>query len=303
MSERISRREFLKKAAIRGLAAYTAPMLLKTGMAEETYPDLVLVEGENPAQIVRKAVEAIGGMKRFVRRGDIVAVKPNIAWNRRPEQAATTNPDVVAEVVKMCLEAGAKQVKVFDLPCESPRMTYRRSGIEKAAKKAGAKVIYPDKRKIKEVAIPEGENIKSWPMFTEALEADVLINIPIAKHHTAARLTMAIKNLMGVLGGERGALHPHLHQNLADLSTRIKPHLDILDAYRIMIAHGPTGGRPQDVKLAKKVIVGTDIVAVDSLGATLFGLKGEDIGYIRNAHRMGVGEINLDKLKIERLKI
>jgi len=303
MPKRVSRREFIKKAAIGGLAAYAAPALIKIGAAEETYPDLVLVEGDDPAQIVRKAVEAIGGMGRFVKKGDVVAVKPNIAWNRRPEQAATTNPDVVAEVVRMCLEAGAKQVKVFDIPCESPRMTYRRSGIEKAAKKAGAKVIYPDERKIKEVAIPEGENIKSWPMFTEALEADVLINVPIAKHHTAARLTMAIKNLMGILGGERGALHPNLHQNLADLATRIKPNLDILDAYRILIAHGPTGGSLQDVRLTKKVIVGTDIVAVDSLGSTLFGLKGEDIGYIRNAHRMGVGEISLDKLKIRKIKI
>jgi uncharacterized protein (DUF362 family) len=303
MSRKFSRREFLKNAAIGGLAAYTAPMFVRMGLAQEAYPDLVLVEGESPREIVRKAIEAIGGMKRFVKRGDIVVVKPNIAWNRRPEQGATTNPEIVAEVVKMCLEAGAKQVKVFDNPIQPSRITYRRSGIERAVKKIGAKVVYPDRRKLKDVAIPEGENIKSWPMFTEALEADVIINVPIAKHHSAARLTMAIKNLMGVLGGERAALHPNLHQNLADIATRIKPNLSILDAYRIMIANGPTGGRPQDLKLTKKVIVGTDMVSVDSLGATLFGLKGEEIGYIKNAHRMGLGEINLDKLNIKSLKV
>ncbi|RKX99753.1 cytoplasmic protein [Candidatus Poribacteria bacterium] len=299
--DKLSRREFLRRAALGGLALYASPVLGKA--FAEGVPDLAVAEGDDPKQLVRKAVEALGGMKRFVKRGDVVFVKPNIAWNRKPELAATTNPEVVEEIVRMCLEAGAKEVRVFDITIQPARLTYRRSGIMKAVKRAGGKMIYVDERKIKEVAIPEGESVKSWPMYTEALEADVLINVPIAKHHSAARLTMAIKNLMGVLGGERGALHRNLHQNLADIATRIRPHLNILDAYRILVNHGPTGGRPEDVKLARKVIAGVDIVAVDSLGATLFGLKGEELGYVRNAHRMGLGEMDLGKLRVKTVKV
>jgi len=145
--------------------------------------------------------------------------------------------------------------------------------------------------------------LNSWKVYKEALDADVLINVPIAKHHSTSRLTMAMKNLMGVLGGNRGALHTQLGQKLADINTVIKPNLIILDAYRILTNHGPNGGTPDDVKLTKQVIVSTDPVAVDSYGATLFGLTGQDLDYVRIGHEMGLGEMDLSKVEMKTIEV
>lgn len=265
--------------------------------------------GDDPAKLVRTAVDAVGGMKRFVSAGDMVVVKPNIGWNRTPEQAANTNPFVVEEVVRMCVEAGAKKVKVFDSPCNPATRTYRMSGIEEAAKRAGAEVLYMDERKFKDVPIPDGVDLRSWNMYTEAFETDVLINVPILKHHSMARVTMGMKNLMGLLGGNRSAIHPGFDQKLADVNTVLVPHLTIIDAYRVLKAHGPNSGTPEDVALARHVVVGTDPVAVDSYGAELFGrvtgqdLKGSDIGHIRIGHEMGLGEIDLAKVEVNEIDL
>jgi len=251
-------------------------------------------------QLVSEAVADAGGMEKFVTRNSIVVVKPNIGWNRTKIQAANTNPYVVEAVVELCLNAGAKEVKVFDNPCNLARMTYENSGIKVAVERVGGHIYEMDDRKFKNVEIPEGEILKSWPMYTEALETDVLINVPIAKHHSMARLTMAMKNLMGLIAGNRGEIHTEFDQKLADLNTVIKPNLIIMDAYRILTARGPDGGDPEkDVKLTKQIIVGTDPVAVDSYGATLFGLTGEELGYVKIGHEMRLGEMDTSKVIVK----
>lgn len=311
MSEhKFNRRDFIKNAVAAGIAfasfplmGYSAPKTPSAQAAEKDIGLAIAKGSDDPKRLVKAAIDAVGGMEQFVSKGDIVVVKPNIGWSRTPEQAANTNPYVVEKIVELCLNAGAKKVKVFDRTCNRAKTTYRRSGIEAAVKRAGGDIKYVDERKFKNVKIPEGRRLKSWKMYIEALNADVLINVPIAKHHSTSRLTMAMKNLMGVLGGNRGDLHNQLGQNLADINTVIKPNLTILDAYRILTAHGPNSGTPDDVKLTKQVIVGTDPVAVDSYGATLFGLTGQDLDFVRIGHEMGLGEMDLNKVALKTIEV
>lgn len=298
------RREFIKSAAIAAVGL-TMPQgidtLLNTVGASEKV-DLVVAHGSSPSKITKAAIDAMGGMKRFISRGDVVIIKPNIAWDRTPEYAANTNPSVVAEVAKMCYEAGAKKVKIFDRTVNDPRRCYVQSGIADAAKAVGAEVSYVDERKFKEMDI-KGEAMKSWPLYADIFEADKVINIPIAKHHSLARLTMAIKNWMGVMGGSRRQIHQRLDESLADIAMFIKPTLTILDAVRILTANGPQGGSLDDVKRLDTVVVGVDQVAVDSFGATLFGMKGSDLGYISIADKRGIGTMDITKLKIKKIDI
>jgi uncharacterized protein (DUF362 family) len=204
--------------------------------------------------------------------------------------------------VKLCFEAGAKKVKVFDRPVNDPRRCYVQSGIAPAASALGAEVNYVDERKFREMKI-NGEALKSWPLYTEVFEADKVINIPIAKHHSLASLTMSMKNWMGVMGGRRNSIHQKLDESLTDLSRTIKPAFTILDAVRILTANGPQGGDLKDVKKTDTVIAGIDQVAVDSFGATLFGMKGSDLGYVITGDRMGLGTMDLAKLKIRKITI
>lgn len=300
----MKRRQFIKSAAI-AMVGLSVPSILDAVFSSSNAPDrvdLVIARGPSASKITRAAIDAIGGIKRFISRGDIVVLKPNMAWDRRPEQAANTNPDVVAEVVRMCYEAGARKVKVFDRTVNDPRRCYVQSGIADAAKAAGAEVIYVDDRKFKEMDI-KGEAIKSWPLYTELFEADKIINIPIAKHHGLAKLTMSMKNWMGVMGGSRRHIHQRLDESLVDLSMFIKPTLTILDAIRVLTANGPQGGSLDDVRRLDTVIVGTDQVAIDSLGATLFGMKGSDLGYVRIADKRGLGTMDISKLRIKRVSL
>jgi len=300
----MNRRDFLKNSAatIGGLAAMEAlsPMLLA---ASESRPDLAVVHGDSAERVVRAAVEALGGIRRFISKGDVVVVKPNIGWDRKPEQAANTNPEVVATLVKLCFEAGAGKVKVFDRPCNDPQRCYVQSGIEAAAKAAGAEVIHPDDRKFLEVKIPKGVAIQSWPIFSDVMDADKLINVPIAKHHSLGKLTMSLKNWMGVMGDNRGRIHQRLDETLVDLATIIKPCLVVLDAVRVLTANGPQGGNLADVKRLDTVIAGTDQVAIDAYGATLFGLSGADLGYVREGARRGLGVMDLEKLSIKKIEV
>jgi len=300
----MNRRKFVKSAAIT-IAGLSVPNFIDSlvsdlGASERI--DLAVARGASPAKITRAAVDAMGGMKKFVSRGDIVVVKPNMAWDRTPEQAGNTNPEVVAEVVKMCFEAGAKKVKVFDRTVNDPRRCYVQSGISDAVKALGADISYVDERKFKEMNV-KGEAMKTWPLYTELFEADKVINIPIAKHHSLATLTMSMKNWMGVMGGSRRQIHQRLDESLVDLSGFIKPTLTILDAVRILTANGPQGGNLADVKKLDTVIAGVDQVAVDSLGATLFGMKGSDLGYVKMADKRGLGTMDIAKLKIKKVNI
>lgn len=301
MKNRLKRRDFLRIMGGLGVGSLFSPYMSLLAESSENLPDMVVSEGKDPFKITVKAVEALGGMRRFIQRGDVVVVKPNIGWDRTPEEAANTNPEVVRAVAKMCFDAGAKRVKIFDNTCNDPRRCYVRSGIMDVAKDVGADISYIDHRKFVEKKI-NGEFLKEWPLYRDILETDKIINVPIAKDHSLARLTMAMKNWMGVIGGNRGWLHTDMDTSIADLAMAIKPTLTILDAYRILVDNGPSGGDLEDVRKKETVVAGIDQVSIDSYGATLFGLKGEDLGYIRYAAERGIGEMDLEKIKMKRVK-
>lgn len=299
----MDRREFLKAAGVAGLClAVPHPLGSIDAAAADPAADLIIARGDSPALTVAAAIDALGGIKRFVSRGDIVVVKPNIGFDRTPEMAATTNPEVVGTVVKLCFEAGAKKVRVFDRPVSDPRRSYVQSGIAGAAGALGADVHYMDERKFKDFSI-KGEVLKEWPLYAELFEADKVINLPIAKHHSRAKLTMAIKNWMGIMGGSRSLIHQRLEESIIDLSLVVKPTLTILDAVRILTANGPSGGSRADVKRLDTIVAGIDQVAVDAYGATLFGMKGSDLDYVRIAADRGLGTMDLSKLRIKKVAV
>ncbi len=267
-----------------------------------SFPDLAVARSGEPEEMVRAAVKALGGMERFVKAGDVVVVKPNICVAYHSyEYAATTNPWVVGAVVKMALEAGAKRVKVMDFPFGgTAEQAYQISGIQEEVRKAGGKMIVMSGIKFVETDIPVGKDLKTARIFDDALRADVLINVPIAKNHELARLTLGMKNLMGVIYN-RPAMHANLGQRLADLSTRVKSHLVIVDAVRMLMAHGPTGGNLADVRKADTIIASPNIVSADSYAATLFGIQPEKLTYVKKGEVMGLGTSNLNELKIEEI--
>ena len=300
----INRRHFLKTAMITG-AGLSLPVVLNPfggNLQAIEKTDLVVARGPSPEKITRAAVDGLGGIRRFISRGDVVVVKPNIGWDRTPEFAATTNPEVVSTIVRLCYEAGAKKVKVFDHTVSDPRRCYKQSGIADAAGAAGAAVSYVDDRKFREVKLG-GHALKSWPIYTEVIEADKVINMPIAKTHGLSTLTLGMKNWMGVMGGWRGRIHQRIDGSLVDVAMLIKPALIILDAVRILTANGPQGGDLSDVKRLNTVVAGTDQVAVDAFGATLFGLKGSDIGHVVAGHRAGLGTMDISRLKIKKISL
>ena len=262
------------------------------------YPDIVVVKGENPGNNVIKAIEKIGGMERFVKNGSKVVIKPNLLTAAAPEYAVTTNPLVVGAVVKLCIDAGASEVVVLDRSMGSISSVFEISGIEKATNEAGGKIKILTDRNFENTLIPEGKALKQWPLVKDIFEADVFINVPIAKHHSMAGLTMSMKNLMGIMGGLRALMHINFNQKIVDLNTLVKPHLVVLDAYRILLRNGPTGGNLSDVEEAKTVVVGTNQISVDAFGTTLFEKKPTDLEYLRIANSQGLGEIELNKLNI-----
>ncbi len=300
----MDRRDFLKTALITS-AALAIPgnsdiLIEVLEAAEKT--DLVVAHGLSPAAITKAAINALGGIKAFISRGDVVVVKPNIGWDRLPAYAATTNPEVVSTVISLCYGAGAKRVKVFDNSVADPRRCYKQSGISAAATAAGGIVSYVDERKFRDMKLP-GVALKSWPLYSEAIEADKFINIPIAKTHGLSSLTLGMKNLMGIMGGSRGRIHQRINESLVDLAMTVKPTLVVLDAVRILTAHGPQGGDLADVKQLNTVVAGRDQVAVDAFGATLFGLQGVDLGYVKAGSKAGLGTMNLSKLKIRKINV
>jgi uncharacterized protein (DUF362 family) len=269
-----------------------------TSTTAPAFPDLAVFRGDDPEKNVRAAVEALGGMGRFVRKGARVVVKPNVLTGAAPEYAVTTNPDVLRAVVKMCFEAGAAAVTVLDRPTSSARTAFEVSGLAKAAADGGGTVKYLADRNFENVAIPKGRVLTAWPMVTDIFDADVFINVPIAKTHGLAGLTMSMKNLMGILGGTRGTIHLDFDQKIVDVNTLVRPHLVVLDAYRILTRNGPTGGNLSDVKTTKTVVVGTNQASVDAYGTTLFGRKPADLGYLVNAQQQGLGQTELGRLRI-----
>jgi len=301
----MNRREFVKDMTLAGLLLNVAPKLFSggtaAGAAPAAGPDLAFIMGDSPAAIVKKALETLGGIGKFVSRGDVVMIKPNIGWDRTPELAACTNPEVVKTLVELALGAGAKKVVVMDNTTNQAQRCYVRSGIQAAAKAAGADVPFVNPRRVKKMAI-KGEWLKDWDIIQDFVEADKLINVPIAKHHSLAKLTMAHKNWMGMMGGDRGKIHQQIDHALVDLSLVIKPCLTVLDAVRILTAHGPKGGNAADVKKLDTVIAGVNQVSIDAYGATLFGRTGADLGYVVNGAQRGLGVMDLGKLSIRKLE-
>ncbi|MCX8159550.1 MAG: DUF362 domain-containing protein [Candidatus Saccharicenans sp.] len=291
----MERRDFLKNLLVGSLTLKLAPGLL----AAPAGPDLAVVEGESPAAITREAIKVLGGMSRFISRGDKVLIKPNIGWDRTPEMAACTNPEVVAALVAMSLEAGAREVIVMDHTINQPKRCYARSGIQEAARAAGARVLFTDEQRLKKMSL-KGEWLKEWEVFQDFVEADKLINVPIAKVHSLSRVTLGLKNWLGAVGGNRNQLHQKIDQAVVDLGAFFKPTLTVLDAYRVLFRNGPQGGRVSDTRLQKTVVAGLDPVAVDAYGATFFEIKPQELPFLKLAQGRGLGKLELEKLRIEK---
>ena len=278
-------------------AAVESPTSLPAGT-----PDVVVARGSDPETIVRRALAVFGGIGKFVPKSASVIVKPNICVAYHTyEYAATTNPWVVAALVKCCLEAGASRVQVMDFPFGgTAEEAYARSGIAEQVQAAGGEMVYMSGFKYVFTDIPQGVDLKKTTIFGDVMKADVLIDVPIAKHHGSTRLTLGMKNLMGLIQ-DRSSIHANLGQRIADLTSLFRPTLTVVDAVRILMANGPTGGDLGDVKQLDTVIVSPDIVAADSYATTLFGLRPEDIEYIPAAAAMGLGRNDLQGLKIEEI--
>jgi uncharacterized protein (DUF362 family) len=305
MVDHLNRREFLACSA----AGVGTLSLASTGLASLLQPQaqMAIVRWTGPvpaslseeqkvaAKLTEQVLEALGGIRRFVKQGDVVWIKPNIAWDRTREQAANTNPDVVATLVRLCLDAGAKRVKVGDNPCDLAQKTYGTSGIAEAAKKAGAEIVYLDRERFREVQI-KGERLKTIPIYPEIMEADLVINVPIAKHHRLATATLCMKNYMGVVE-KRQLFHQDIPTFLADITRFMKPRLCILDCTRILLANGPKGGRLEDVEAKWTLAAGTDIVALDAFGAEMLRRKPAEIGSIKKGVEVGLGTMDYRSLK------
>ena len=254
--------------------------------------------------MVRRAIAALGGMERFVPRDANVIIKPNICVAYHTyEYAATTNPWVVGALVKLCLEAGARSVRVMDNPFGgTAEEAYEVSGIAEQVQAAGGAMAIMSRMKFTPTEIPAAVTLKQTAIYDDILKADVVIDVPIAKDHSLARLTLGMKNLMGTIK-DRGAIHGALGQNLADLAGYIRPKLTVVDAVRMLMANGPTGGSLDDVKQMNTIVASPDIVAADSYAATLFGLQPEDLAYITAGTAMGLGRSDLKNLRIEEIDV
>lgn len=299
-ADRIGRRHFCVAACRWGLAGAAALLADRLAAASVSQPALTAVKGATVAA-TRRAVELLGGMGRFVRPGQRVVVKPNIGWDRTPEQAANTSPEVVETVVRLCVEAGAARVSVFDRTCNDPRLCYRRSGIQEAVERIGdgrVEIFIPDERKYVGVPIPGGVALPSWPLYEVAVSADVFINVPVAKHHGLTGVTMGLKNVMGIAGGNRGQLHTGFDDKIVDLNLARPSHLTVLDCTRILVAHGPQGGRVEDVRAPRVVVAGADPVAVDAYAVRFFDLEPGKVGHIRRAAERGLGVADLSNVVV-----
>ncbi len=273
-------------------AAGTAALMLpwRVWADEVGHASLVLVRGGSREEALAAALEALGGISQFAPMGKSIVIKPNIGWDRMPAQGANTDPDLVAAAVNTFKKAGGK-VAVFDNTCNTAQRCYRRSGIEEAAKNAGAKVSFMHEKRYDTVDLPGGVELQKWPIYRDYLNADLRINMPVLKHHTLAGITMGLKNLMGVMGGERATIHKGFDQKLIDITAHILPELTILDARRVLRRNGPQGGNPDDVEVMNCLIAGFDPVAVDAEGARLFGSDPLSLGYLLEAEQRGLGSI------------
>ncbi len=305
----MDRRKFLKQVSLWSAGALVAPPVFNINpnlfASVNAAPELFVAKGLDYPGMVRQIVTSLGGIEAFVKKGRSVVIKPNIGWDRNIAQGANTHPEIVAELAKLCLDAGAANVSVFDRTCNEERRCYTNSGIKDALKQIGdrrLKLTYIDRRKFVPVKIRKGSVLKEWPFYKDALNADTYINVPVAKHHGLSGLTIGLKNIMGVIGGRRGQIHRNIDSKLADLNTVIRPSLTIVDATRIIIRNGPKGGDMDDVKKLDTIIGAIDPVAADAYATTLFGMEPDQLGSTVEAHKMGLGQMDLGKCNIQHLK-
>lgn len=304
------RRDFFKTSLGAGVAAGAALSLggyekLWASSPAGTKYDMVAVMGGNPDAMFDLGIQELGGMGTFVQKGQKVLIKPNIGWDVIPELAANTNPLLVKRIIEHCFKAGAKEVYVFDHTIDNWANTYKNSGIEKAAKSAGAKVVPANSENYyQSIEIPGGVKLKSAKVHEILLDTDVFINVPILKDHNSTRMTACLKNNMGLVW-DRGFWHSNnLHQCIADYALfEKKPALNIIDCYNVMVKHGPQGVSKEDLVLMKSQIITTDWVAGDTAAAKMLGVDPQKIDYIPIAHKMGLGNMNIDSLSIKRIKM
>lgn len=259
--------------------------------ADPALPRVVLAKNEDYAAALRATLDPIGGIKRFVQPGERVTIKPNVGWDRTPEQGANTNPILVGEMVRLCREAGALEVIVSDISCNYAPRCFLRSGIREAAEKAGAKVLLAQDEDFIQIDL-KGEMLTVWPVLRYFVETDRFINMPIVKTHSLSRCTVGMKNLYGLLGGSRSQLHQQIDQSIVDLNRFCRPTLTVVDATRVMVRGGPTGGSLDDVVIENAVMCATDPVAADARGAEFLGLTPSQVSHIVLANKSGLGEID-----------
>ncbi|MCL1973634.1 MAG: DUF362 domain-containing protein [Bacteroidetes bacterium] len=308
----MKRRNFIKTAvagAVVGSIQLQHTKLFAKDKEQDKPNDLVAVMGGTPVKMYERAIESLGGMGKYVKKGQKVVVKPNIGWDRTPEEGANTNPDLVAAIVRDCLKAGALEVTVFDNTCDEWQACYKNSGIEAAAKAAGAKVAFAhEERYYKEVLLPNGKRMKTAKIHESIVDCDVWLNVPILKNHGGAKMTNAMKNYMGIVWDREYMHRNDLQQCIADVATYDKPPaLNIVDAYRVMTQNGPKGKSIEDVQMGYALFISPDIVAVDTASVNFFNqfrpMTINDASHIVKGEELHVGTTKLENLKIERIRM
>ena len=302
----ITRRESIKKLLrVSGCLTFSGTAAFASNSAESGRPATAnngfMVEGVGETsdydvkELTRKTFEAAGGISKFISKGDVVVVKPNISWARRPEMAASTNPTVMEAVIELCQEAGARKVRIADNTIHDVRRCFALTGAGMVAKKTGAELIYPRSSLMRRMKL-QGNRLDIWPVFVPLVEADKVINLPVAKHHSLSVLTLGMKNWIGAVGGRRNKLHQDIHMTIVDLAQFFNPTVTLIDGIRIMTRNGPSGGSTSDVVQKNTLILSNDPVAADARAARLFDRKPEQIGFIKLGQKWGLGTYDFQKL-------
>ena len=311
----MTRKDFLRTVALAGFATTFSAVdpiavLAQEGTnADGKKVDLVALLGGEPAPMFEKGIAALGGIERFVKKGDRVTIKPNIGWDKAPELAGNTNPELIVALINACKDAGAKEIVVFDNTCDAWRKCYENSGIEAAAKKAGAVVMPGNEEKYyRETALPKGKALKSAKIHQAILDCDCWFNVPVLKNHGGARMTVAMKNLMGIVWDRRAFHQKGLDQSIADIGTLANPAcLNIVDAYRLMKTNGPRGRDESDVALSKGLFMSPDPVAVDVVAIKFFDqfqkMPLSDVKYLEMGQAAGYGVTDVNSLNVERVRM